>query len=207
MTYSTIHTLIKALRPDASPGWDVITPGHLIHANTPSLCAKLADILSVVLSNNVVPKYLTQGTVLKKATSNPNVADSYRPITLGTVLSKLFELVIAPTDGAHESQYGFRQGRCTSAACTILNDVAHYHKHAGSPLFACSLDAQKCFDSIWHAGLFYKLLDHLPIQHWRILYNWYSQLMVQIKWKGSLSVFFKRNSRNETMQPYITNDF
>ena len=118
VTCSTIHTLIKALRPDASPGWDGITPGHLIHANTPSLCAKLADIFSVVLSNNVVPKCLTQGTivpVLKKATSNPNVADSYRPITLGTILSKyctgcskLYELVIAPTDWAHESQYGFR---------------------------------------------------------------------------------------------------
>ena len=49
VTCSTIHTLIKALRPDASPGWDGITPGHLIHANTPSPCAKLSDIFSVVV--------------------------------------------------------------------------------------------------------------------------------------------------------------
>ena len=91
-----------------------------------------------------------------------------------------------------------------------INDVAHYYKYAGSPLFSCSLDAQKCFDSIWHAGLFYKLLDHLPIQHWRILYNWYSQLMVQIKWKGSLSVFFNvtRGTRQGSLiSPMIFNLF
>ena len=51
-------------------------------------------------------------------------------------------------------------------------------------MFLCSLDAEKCFDSIWHDGLFYKLKCVLPLVHWRILYNWYKCLDVVVKWDG-----------------------
>ena len=39
-----------------------------------------------------------------------------------------------------------------------------------------SLDAQKCFDTIWHDGLFYKLKGVLPHDdvYWLFLYRWYS---------------------------------
>ena len=33
----------------------------------------------------------------------------------------------------------------------------------------CSLDVEKCFDKIWHSGLFYKLSNFLPDIHWRFL--------------------------------------
>lgn len=129
--------------------------------------------------------------MFKKSTSNPNATDNYRPITLSTVFSKILELLIRPPEYACDSQYGFRSKRSTLAACTILNDVAQCYKAAGSPVFVCSLDAQKCFDNIWHSGLFYKLIDHLPSIHWRLLYNWYMQLEAFVKWQGDFSACFK----------------
>ena len=54
---------------------------------------------------------------------------------------------------AHPNQFGFRKGRRTAMACNYLNDLSLYCKSKGSPLYICSLDAEKCFDTIWHEGL------------------------------------------------------
>ena len=47
-----------------------------------------------------------------------------------------------------------------------------------------TLDAEKCFDSIWHDGLFFKLIDILSETEWRFMYKWYKSLDVVIKWNG-----------------------
>ena len=75
-----------------------------------------------------------------------------------------------PADTVSKTQFGFRSGRGTSFACNLLSDVTQYFHNSGSPVFVCSLDAEKCFDRIWHDGLFYKLLQFLPLVHWRFLY-------------------------------------
>ena len=53
--------------------------------------------------------------------------------------------------------------------CALLHDIVSYFILANSPLYISSLDAEKCFDSIWHDGLFYKLYSVLPISHWMLL--------------------------------------
>ena len=68
----------------------------------------------------------------------------------------------------------------------IIKKVCGLNKraHHSSNMFICSLDAEKCFDSIWHDGLFYKLIDIFDTVLWRFLYNWYSNLEAVIKWDG-----------------------
>ena len=53
-------------------------------------------------------------------------------------------------------------------------------------MYLCSMDAEKCFDTIWHAGLFNKLFNVLPNIHWRILHNWYSNMKSVVKWNGTV---------------------
>jgi hypothetical protein len=213
ITADMIASHVKSLRTDASAGWDGISPGHLVHCDSTTLYDTLAKLYTIILSRNVVPSCLSLGTiipVLEKSTSNPNAADSYRPITLSTVFSKLLESLMMPPEYACDSQYGFRGKRSTVAACTILNDVAHCYKAAGSPVFVCSLDAQKCFDNIWHSGLFYKLIEHFPILHWRLLYNWYTQLKVLVKWQGAFSPTFtvtKGTRQGSLLSPLLFNIF
>jgi hypothetical protein len=51
-------------------------------------------------------------------------------------------------------------------------------------VYACSLDAEKCFDKVWHDGLFYKLFPRIPFNHWLITYEWYTNLKAVVTWNG-----------------------
>jgi retron-type reverse transcriptase len=54
-------------------------------------------------------------------------------------------------------------------------------------LYLCTLDAEKCFDCIWHDGLFFKLKDILPQHHWIYLLKWYRSSYATVRWSTSMS--------------------
>jgi len=79
-------------------------------------------------------------------------------------------------------------------------------------MFIWSLDGEKCFDSIWHDGLFYKLYNVLPDVHWRFLPKLYSNLDVVINWDGCIhySTYFRvtRGTRQGSiLSPVLFNLF
>ena len=92
-----------------------------------------------------------------------------------------------PDDTADETQFGFRKGRGTTTAVSLAHDVVKYMNNKDTPVYICSLDAQKCFDSIWHDGLFHKLTGKIPDLHWIFLYKWYRSSKAQARWTGELS--------------------
>ena len=63
--------------------------------------------------------------------------------------------------------------------------------YRGSPVYVATLDAEKCFDCIWHEGLFLKLHGKIPDPHWLLLYRWYKSMASQVYWMGQLSASFK----------------
>jgi hypothetical protein len=77
-------------------------------------------------------------------------------------------------------------------ACSYLNDLIAYYNSQCSPVYVCSLDAEKCFDKIWHDGLFFKLLQYrtLPAEHWAFLLRWYRCSSVAVRWNDELSNAF-----------------
>ena len=94
----------------------------------------------------VVPNILAVGTIVpiyKKPGTNPNVPENYRPITVSSVYSKLVELFLSPDDTACSAQFGFRNNRNTSMPCSMLNDIIQFTSESKTPLFICSLDAEK----------------------------------------------------------------
>ena len=150
MTSSDISDLISKLNNNCAPGIDGLTTEHLSFGKSEVLCKVLAALLSNILSWQMVPDTFQIGLiipVLKRPSLNPNDVSSFRPITLSSALSKLLELLLLPKDSVNNNQYGFRQGRGTSFACSLFNDTKRYIENECSPLFACSFDAEKCFDS------------------------------------------------------------
>ena len=209
-----VSALIDRLRSHCAPGVDSISTEHLKHGKSAHLCALIARLLSHCLSKSMVPTSFTIGIIVpifKKPSLNPNTASSYRPVTLSSVYSKLLEMLMMPDDDhLHDSQYGFRKQRGTSLACSLLNDVMAYFKSKKSPVFVCSLDAEKCFDSLWHHALLYKLVDKMPDSHWLTLYRWYTNLKAMVRWNGASSRLFRvtRGTRQGSLlSPTIFNIF
>ena len=122
----------------------------------------------------------------------------------------MLEHMIIPNANLSNTQFGFRTGMGTSYGCRLLSDVISYYKYQNSPLYVCSLDAEKCFDSMCHNSLFYKLIDVLPRNHWMLCYRWYKQLRATVKWKGTYSADFtitKGTHQGSILSPYIFNIF
>ena len=82
--------------------------------------------------------------------------------------------------------------------------------HNGSPVFLCTLDAERCFDSIWHDGLFYKLKDILSHPYWLFMLRWYRSLRAVTRWQGKLSAEFrvtKGTRQGSILSPAFFNAF
>jgi hypothetical protein len=208
-----VRELINTLKRNTAPGADGISTEYLILGSSDNLCSYLASIYSVVLSWNIVPEVFQTGIMiplLKKATLNPNDPSNYRPVTLSSIHSKLIERLLVPADNVSDCQFGFRTKRGTSFGCALLNDVTHYFNGNGSTLYICSLDAEKCFDRIWHAGLMFKLWDVLPLAHWLLLYRWYATTRACVKWNSECSHTFRVTQgvrQGSVLSPYLFNIF
>lgn len=209
----TISMLIDNLKGSKSPGIDGITAEHLKYGKSTKLCEILANLYSITLSKSCVPSVFNTGVIipiLKKSSLNPNIAKNYRPVTISSVHTKLAEMLLLPDVDISGSQFGFREGRGTSMACNLLNDVICYSNQQCTPLFVASLDAEKCFDSVCHTSLFVKLIHVLSPFKWLFLYNWYSKLNAIVKWQGHYSQVFNvtRGTRQGSiLSPYLFNIF
>ena len=146
-----------------------------------------------MIITSIVPDIIKVGIIIpiiKKATLCSNDPSSYRPITLSSVHSKIVELSLIPEDAAADTQFGFRKGRGTSTAVSLAHDAVKYMNNNGSAIYVCSLDAHKCFDSIWHDGLFHKLIGKMPDLHWIFLLKWYRSSKAKVRWAGEFSKIF-----------------
>ena len=184
---------INKLKGNRSPRIDGVTTEHLRFGKSEPLCHHLANLYSTVISHSIVPTVFTTGIIIpiiKKSTLNPNQSESYRPVTLSSVHTKLIEYLMLPKDNVADTQFGFRQGRGTSMACSLLNDTLCYSKGNDTPIYLCAMDAEKCFDKIWHSGLLYKLWGMIPNNHWLLLYRWYKSCGAIVRWNGGCSSRF-----------------
>jgi len=136
---SEISKFIPRLKRNCSPGYDGVTGEHLIFGMSLSLCTHLANIFSLLLQWHIAPKAFCNCPCVEKAVPK---------FTLSSTLLKLLEFCFMPDVDISGMQFEFRKGTGTAQACSFLNDVIMYSKHNDSALFMCTLDAEKCFDSL-----------------------------------------------------------
>ena len=94
-----------------------------------------------------------------------STAKNYRPVSLLSVASKVFEKIVNNSIVDHlekcglfsDLQYGFRSSRSTPDLLTVVSDrIARAFNRSGATR-AVALDISKAFDRVWHAGLLHKL--------------------------------------------------
>ena len=105
--------------------------------------------------------------VFKNVGERPT-AKNYHPVSLLSVVSKVFEELINNRVVDHLGncglfsvfQYGFRSSWSTADLLTVVSDrIARAFNRSG-PTWAVALDISKAFDRVWHAGLLHELKSY-----------------------------------------------
>ena len=94
-----------------------------------------------------------------------STAKNYRPVSLLSVVSKVFEKLLNNRIVDHlekcslfsDFQYGFRSSRSTADLLTVVSDrIVRAFNRSGATR-AVALDISKAFDRVWHVGLLHEL--------------------------------------------------
>ena len=133
-------------------------------------------------------------------------------VVLSTTFSKLIELYIlykCDNFSFNKLQFGFIKGRGTDSAVALAHDISSYFVNNGSQVYMCNLDAEGTFDALPFPVIFSKLYHVLPEMCWKILYNWYHKIKVQIKWNkmGKPIKMCKGTKQGGLSSPFIFNIF
>ena len=156
-------------------------------------------ISNMSLSEGVFPKLMKLANVcpiFKK--SDKNKCENYRPISLLSNLSKIFERVmhtrlydfLDDSNVFYELQFGFRKQYSTNHA--LLSIVEDIRSNLDNKTFACGVfvDLEKAFDTVNHKILLSKL-NHYGIRG--IANSWFSSYLCerqqQVTLNGATSPF------------------
>ena len=133
----------------------------------PILAPILAQIFNACARLECLPQAWALGAItpLFKPGGNPNDCNSYRGITVGTLLAKLFAAIINSRVTSYvengnlraTGQAGFRKGHRTSDQLFILRTLIEQQRMAGTPLYVCFVDFQKAYDTVPREQLWEKL--------------------------------------------------
>ena len=159
---------LESLNACKSPGPDGIHPRVLKELYN-SIAVPLKILFDKTLESGSIPNAWKKAEVkpiFKKGSKLQ--AGNYRPVSLTSVVCKIFEHFIRDGLTKHmvdnkllsDQQYGFTKGRsCVTQLLTTINDWIEFQKE-GHPTDVIYLDLQKAFDKVPHCRLLTKLYGY-----------------------------------------------
>ena len=166
ITPKMVRKVVMNLDLSKASGPDCI-PVVVLKNCEPELSYILAELFNKCLKEPCFPdcwKVLSVVPVFKNV-GERSTAKNYRPVSLLSVVSKVFEKLVNNRIVDHlekcglfsDFQYGFRSSRSTADLLTVVSDrIARAFSKSGATR-AVALDISKAFDRVWHAGLLHKL--------------------------------------------------
>ena len=179
ISVTDVEAAMGKLKLGKASGADKLSAEHLLYAH-PSLYVCLSSLFNLMLQAGYVPNDFGLGIMIalhKDTKLDPAKCDNYRCLTISSVLSKLFEYVLADKFQdfltTSDVQFGFKMGvGCSDAIYTVRSVVDHYVRN-GNTVTITALDISKAFDKISHFALYYKLMKRgAPKCFINILISW-----------------------------------
>ncbi|CAF4759375.1 unnamed protein product [Pieris macdunnoughi] len=177
-----------------SPGHDGLSIEHLKFAGL-HLPRVLFLLFNACIAHSFMPRDMISSIVVpivKNRTGDLADIHNYRPISLATIISKVFDGVLntqlSKYIKPHDNQFGFKPGLSTDGAILSLKHTINYYVKRKTPVFACFLDLSRAFDLVSYDLLWKKLEKiHLPQDTINILKYWYQSQVNSVRWEGVLS--------------------
>ena len=176
----------------------------------------LCILFTACLRHSYLPKDMIEFNIIpliKSKLKDPGLSDNFRPISIATAISKVFEKILfkrmIPYLQTTDNQFGFKQSHSTDLCILTLKEIVNFYKTKGSPVFLCFLDLEKAFDRVNHFKLFNILLKRgMPHHLIRSLVYWYRNQGCRVKWGSQFSGSFGVTNgikQGGLISPYLFN--
>ena len=165
ITPEQVKSVLKSLPSGKASGPDLIN-NCILSKTSNEISEPLCNLFNSCMSSKVFPRiwkeaYVT--AVFKKG--DPSIVNNYRPISLLSVIGKVFEKLIfrqifnflKDTDFLSPYQSGFVPGDSTINQLTQLYNTFCQAIDSGKEVRVIFFDISKAFDRVWHKGLISKL--------------------------------------------------
>lgn len=195
-TLTEIKDEIKQLKIGKAPGFDLIT-GMILKNMCRKGLLKLTNIINAAIRLKYVPSAwkVSEIIMIPKPGKNHTLVESYRPIALLPIMSKLYEKLIASRlravmdkyDLIPNHQFGFR---CSHSTIDQVHRITNVIEKSLEEKMVCSalfLDMAQAFDRVWHTGLLHKLNSILPESYYRLLVSYLETRKFRTKVEDSYS--------------------
>ncbi|GFX65941.1 probable RNA-directed DNA polymerase from transposon BS [Trichonephila clavipes] len=188
---------VKKLKNSKAPGSDNIT-NKMIKKFPLKIIIIFIYIINKILLLRHFPNNWKVAIVfpIHKPEKNKNSPDSYKPISLLSLLSKISEHVILNSINSHvyntnflnPNQFGFTKQLSTYHPLLRLTEKIYSGFQRGRTFDAVFLDIQKAFDRVWIDGLSYKLIiNNFPPAIIHILHSYLTNGKYKVRVNDTLS--------------------
>ena len=160
-TFEEVQNVLRKLKRGKSPGQDKIMAEHLLESGD-AVAVWLEKIFNAIVTLETLPDSLKSVFVIPVYKGNgrdPLLPDSYRGITLSSVMSKVLEKLVHGNHGRlemnlmeanipHLNQSAYcKKVSCADAIFATQETIARYVRQ-GSHVFMCLYDLEKAFDTV-----------------------------------------------------------
>lgn len=173
-----VNKIIKNLSDKKAPGFELIT-GKVLK-ELPEIGLRTITLLfNAILRLQYFPTQwkVAQIIMIRKPGKNENEVQSYRPISLLPILSKVFEKILlgrlrpilVTKNLIPNHQFGFRERHSTIEQIHRVVEAIIRDLERKNYCSAAFLDISQAFDKVWHTGLLFKLKTNLPPHFYMVI--------------------------------------
>lgn len=194
---------INLLNNNKSTGYDNIDAFTLKHL-PPKAITFLTLIFNSILRLQHFPSQWKCAEIIMvlKPNKSENLLSSYRPISLLSIVSKLFEKLFLKrlTPFLNENniipdhQFGFRSKHGTPEQCHRVIQVITKSFEEKNYCSAVFLDIQQAFDKVWHEGLLYKIKTTFPAPFYIFFLSYLKNRCFYVKVNNDISKICQINA-------------
>ena len=154
----------------------------------------------------IYPKTWTEGiTSLLHKDGDDEDPNNFRAITVINTISKLLAIMLnerldktlEEKRTMKKEQIGFKKKSRPADHLLVVRTLIDHYNGQGKKLFACFVDFQKAFDSVWRIGMYYKMIKSgIDLGTVQLIKNMYEKTSQRLK-------FDKKNERTNTFQKCV----
>ncbi len=207
-----ITRAIKKIKNNKACGMDNILNEYL-KCTLDVMAPFYVQLFNGILNTGDIPDSWLMGKIIPIFKNNGSETDpsNYRGITLLSCLGKVFTSIIndrlAEVVQLNENQAGFRHNYSTSDHVFVIKSIVDIFLSQNKKLFCAFIDYSKAFDSIWRAGLWYKVVQSgVCGKVLDVLKNMYQNVKSCVMVNGKCSEFFNSQigvRQGENLSPML----